>query len=217
MDPNVESSYPYLKAVIKEVLRLRTSAPSLGRIMNADTDISWLGPDGETMNHHTLKKGNPSLSPPFYLDILHFPSILPKPPAPLVPFSSCCFACLIKVHLLLLVFTLTNLFVFSSGDNVMLNLWMNHHHPQSWSNPEEFNPNRFLLDSEKPSHPSSWLSFGAGPRICVGMRLAMKEITVTTIDLITKFNFILKDPNVGYHQDVTLRAAPGMFVTAVPI
>ncbi|KAM4599840.1 steroid 17-alpha-hydroxylase/17,20 lyase [Fundulus diaphanus] len=69
-------------------------------------------------------------------------------------------------------------FKVKKGTRVIINLWSLHHDEKEWSNPECFDPGRFL-DSEGtgltiPS--SSYLPFGTGIRVCLGEALAKMEL-----------------------------------------
>ncbi|CAD5111583.1 DgyrCDS885 [Dimorphilus gyrociliatus] len=61
------------------------------------------------------------------------------------------------------------------GTSVLANVWSIHYNPDIWgpTDPKEFYPNRF---NGKELHPMAWLPFGAGPRICIGMKFAMMEM-----------------------------------------
>ncbi|CAG2175057.1 unnamed protein product [Oppiella nova] len=52
-----------------------------------------------------------------------------------------------------------------------------HRDPDNFPNPDDFKPERFL--AENIAHNSyAYLPFGAGPRNCIGMRLAQMEVKV---------------------------------------
>jgi cytochrome P450 len=61
-----------------------------------------------------------------------------------------------------------------AGSLVMISPWVLHRHAKLWSEPEAFDPSRFLAD--KPlAHRFAYLPFGAGPRVCVGAQFALAE------------------------------------------
>lgn len=47
--------------------------------------------------------------------------------------------------------------------------------PTTWSDPERFDPDRFM---DGPRTAPGWVPFGGGPRACIGVALAQLEITV---------------------------------------
>ena len=60
-------------------------------------------------------------------------------------------------------------------DNVFVPIYAIHHHHRLWPNPEAFDADRFAPDQVKARHRWSYLPFGAGPRICIGMGFALLE------------------------------------------
>ncbi len=63
----------------------------------------------------------------------------------------------------------------NAGDNVFTPIYAIHHHQDLWPDPETFNPERFTADAVKSRDRWSYLPFGAGPRICIGMGFALLE------------------------------------------
>uniref|UniRef100_A0AC34RMV4 Cytochrome P450 n=1 Tax=Panagrolaimus sp. JU765 TaxID=591449 RepID=A0AC34RMV4_9BILA len=65
-----------------------------------------------------------------------------------------------------------------------------HHDPNNYPDPYEFDPERFTPENKAARHPMAFLPFGAGPRICLGMRFAEYEMRVALTDLIKNFEFL---------------------------
>ncbi|CAB1322961.1 unnamed protein product [Coregonus sp. 'balchen'] len=82
-----------------------------------------------------------------------------------------------------------------------------HYDPEYWPEPEKFIPER---------HPFVYLPFGAGPRSCVGMRLAQLEIKMALVHIFRKFNIVAcTDTKVPLmlKSHTTLGPKNGIYVT----
>ncbi|XP_056016246.1 cytochrome P450 3A24-like isoform X2 [Ostrea edulis] len=65
-----------------------------------------------------------------------------------------------------------------------------HRSPKFWSDPEVFNPDRFLEKNKSKLIPGAFLPFGLGPRSCIAMRLAYMEAKCALITILQKYKFI---------------------------
>jgi cytochrome P450 len=87
----------------------------------------------------------------------------------------------------------------NAGDRIVISPWVLHRHRTLWDAPERFDPDRFSPERSEGRPRFAYLPFGAGPRICIGMGLAMTETTLILATLAQAFQVRLKTP-----QAVTL-------------
>lgn len=64
-----------------------------------------------------------------------------------------------------------------------------HYDPRYWHDPMTFDPERFTPEAKAARHPFAYLPFGGGPRICIGMRLALLEMKISLVKILQKFSF----------------------------
>jgi len=74
------------------------------------------------------------------------------------------------------------------GMNLSIPVYVIHHDPSIWPEPETFQPERFLKEEGSSIKPCSWLPFGGGPRQCIGERFAMVEMKIAMTKLLSKFS-----------------------------
>jgi cytochrome P450 len=77
------------------------------------------------------------------------------------------------------------------GSIVLIPYWLLHRHPQWWKRPTEFDPSRFLNDTD-PGR-LTYLPFGVGRHVCIGAQLAMSEATLAIARLAQQFTMTLID------------------------
>ncbi|KYM95130.1 PREDICTED: cytochrome P450 9e2-like [Cyphomyrmex costatus] len=63
--------------------------------------------------------------------------------------------------------------------------------PQYWEDPKKFDPDRFGPDRKHSIEKFTFLPFGEGPRICVGMRMAQLQIKACLATFLTKYSIEL--------------------------
>ncbi|MCW2802267.1 MAG: hypothetical protein QOF52_2629 [Propionibacteriaceae bacterium] len=92
------------------------------------------------------------------------------------------------------------------GDIVLLVPYVTHRHPDFWSNPDEFDPDRFLPAARQDAHLWSYIPFGSGPRRCIGDNFAMMEAQLILAMVTQRFRLRgLSDEPVEADASVTLR------------
>nr|BBD34745.1 putative cytochrome P450 [Eschscholzia californica subsp. californica] len=90
-----------------------------------------------------------------------------------------------------------------TGTRLVVNAWKIQHDPQVWSNPFEFNPERFLTthkDIDVRGQNFELIPFGAGRRMCPGASLGLQVVHLTLARLVHGFEF--KTPD-GEPMDMT--------------
>ena len=91
-----------------------------------------------------------------------------------------------------------------------------HHDPEIWPEPDKFMPERFMGGVERP--PASYLAFSAGPRSCIGSRLAMIEAPLMLARLLQRVRIApANNPPLVSQSIVTLRPRAGQFVRLLPL
>lgn len=70
---------------------------------------------------------------------------------------------------------------------VLVPVYAIHHDSEYYPNPEEFDPDRFTEEQIRQRKPYTYLPFGEGPRICIGMRFAMLQIKIGLVVLLQRY------------------------------
>ena len=75
-----------------------------------------------------------------------------------------------------------------------------HHLPEWWDEPLRFDPERFSpARAEDERHTHSWVPFGGGPHLCLGMRFAEVQIKAVMHHLVQRYRWHVAD---GYVMPV---------------
>lgn len=91
---------------------------------------------------------------------------------------------------------------------VVLCTYALHHHPGLWSDPERFDPDRFLPEADKQRPRYAWVPFGGGPRQCIGLAFAMMEMQLALPVLLRRFRMEL-DPAFQLELQPRITLRPG--------
>jgi len=97
------------------------------------------------------------------------------------------------------------------GAQVSIIPWVLHRHRTLWDNPEKFDPERFSPERSQRRHRFAYLPFGGGPRVCIGMALAMAEaqLILATIAQRVRLKLVAGQDIVLQHR-ITLRPRDGI-------
>ncbi|KAK9508542.1 hypothetical protein O3M35_006079 [Rhynocoris fuscipes] len=79
------------------------------------------------------------------------------------------------------------------GLTVVIPSYAVHRDERFYPNPTEFIPERFSEEEKSKRDRYTFLSFGEGPRICVGMRFAILQIKLGVATILLNFNVKARD------------------------
>ncbi|KAK9019721.1 hypothetical protein V6N11_054231 [Hibiscus sabdariffa] len=92
---------------------------------------------------------------------------------------------------------------------VYVNVWAIGRDPETWENPEEFCPERFIgkpIDHKGLSF--ELIPFSAGRRVCPGMLMGVAEMELALANLLYKFDWEM--PTGMSREDIDLATVPGL-------
>lgn len=90
-------------------------------------------------------------------------------------------------------------------------IYLLHHNPNIWENPEVFDPERFTAERAKARPKHHYMPFIFGPRMCIGNHFAMMEMQLLLPVLVQHFNFeLVAEQKIALEPLVTLRPKFGM-------
>jgi cytochrome P450 len=99
----------------------------------------------------------------------------------------------------------------AAGTHIYVAAWLTHRHRTLWTNPEAFNPERFMPGNLENIPRGAFYPFGLGPRICIGMGFGMQELLIVLATILPKFTFTLPNPDTVYPEcRITLRPRGGL-------
>ncbi|MED6110536.1 hypothetical protein PIB30_043961 [Stylosanthes scabra] len=97
-----------------------------------------------------------------------------------------------------------NGYTIHKGDQVLINAWSIGRDPQYWDDPLAFRPERFLGSKiDFKGRNFEYLPFGAGRRICPGLPLANRMITLVVAALVHSFEWKLPEGVTPESLDMT--------------
>lgn len=103
------------------------------------------------------------------------------------------------------------------GALITISIYVTHHNPNLWPEPERFDPERFAPAAVAQRHRFAYVPFGGGPRICIGNGFAMTEAQVVLAAIAQRYRVRLAPGHVVQPIGlITLRPKTGIWVTLEP-
>ncbi|XP_066152267.1 probable cytochrome P450 6a13 [Euwallacea fornicatus] len=81
--------------------------------------------------------------------------------------------------------------VVEKGTFTSIPAWGLHLDPEYFPEPEKFDPERFSLENKKNIRDFTYIPFGEGPRMCLGLRFGMMQTKAGLVSLLRNHNFSL--------------------------
>lgn len=94
----------------------------------------------------------------------------------------------------------------AKGSWIMFCSYLTHRHPDIWDDPESFNPDRFLFDTQRPK--CAFMPFAFGPRTCTGERFAYMEMQLLVALMVFNFTFKLANDQIPYELKSRITTQP---------
>ncbi len=105
-------------------------------------------------------------------------------------------------------------YTIKSGSTCTAWIYMTHHDPELFPDPEAFIPERFAADD--PLLRDAYLPFGAGARMCIGATFAKMEMALLLATIAQRFHFRLPPGHrLVPRPKITLTPAGGLPVTVL--
>lgn len=103
------------------------------------------------------------------------------------------------------------------GAQVAVIPWVIHRHRTLWKYPERFDPDRFSPERSQGRHRFAYLPFGGGPRVCIGMALAMTEAQLILATIAQRFRLrLVPNQNIVLQHRITMRPRDGILMALEP-
>jgi cytochrome P450 len=107
-------------------------------------------------------------------------------------------------------------YTLPEGTIVVPSIYLAHHREQTYPQPKQFKPERFL---ERQFSPYEFLPFGGGNRRCIGLAFAQYEMKLVLATIVSRFQVsrVDKRPVTPVRRGLTVAAPSGMRMIANPI
>jgi cytochrome P450 len=103
------------------------------------------------------------------------------------------------------------------GAMVLIAPWIVQRHRRLWDNPDRFDPERFSPERSAGRHRFAYIPFSGGPRICIGMGLAMNEAILILATMAQRYRLkLVPGQDIVLQHRVTMRPRDGIKMILSP-
>jgi len=103
------------------------------------------------------------------------------------------------------------------GTTIIMSIYAIHHNPQYWTNPDEYDPDRWIGVDEASKFSGTFVPFILGARNCIGSKFALIEIKVLLAMIVQKLRFkCVPGQIIKRKTTITLLPSPDPHVTFSP-
>jgi cytochrome P450 len=99
---------------------------------------------------------------------------------------------------------------------IVMSPWLVHRDPVAWTDPERFDPSRFLdvngVRRTDVAAMPAYIPFGAGPRLCIGRDMALLEGVLVLASLVSRVDLEAVGPSPRAVPLVTIRPEGGLMM-----
>ena len=82
-----------------------------------------------------------------------------------------------------------------AGQHYVLSSFLVHHNEKDWSDPDTFDPDRWLSEARREQCPhGSYVPFGWAPKACIGANLGMAQLVILAHLLCTRYRIDVSQP-----------------------
>ncbi|KAF5286960.1 hypothetical protein FQR65_LT12419 [Abscondita terminalis] len=108
--------------------------------------------------------------------------------------------------------------VIKKGTKVAIPIYAVHHDPEYYPEPEKFDPERFSEEAVSNRPAFAYMPFGAGPRVCTGLRMGLLQTKVGLVTLLKSFQFSVNartvEPLEFQSKNFALKSKDGIWLDA---
>jgi cytochrome P450 len=104
-----------------------------------------------------------------------------------------------------------------AGTLIFICPYVTHHDPKHWTDPERFDPDRFLPEQVASRPREVYYPFGEGPHVCIGNSLAQMEMQLILTMALQRYKWkLMPDHPVAIKPVVSLTPKYGMNMILKP-